>query len=41
MVDGVLLLYHRPIPRWFKDASTVMEHVEAFGDHSRFRVSGG
>ncbi len=36
MVDGVLLLYHRPIPRWFKDASTVMEHVRAFGDHSRF-----
>ena len=35
MVDGVLLLYHRPIPRWFKDASTVMEHVRAFGDHSR------
>jgi hypothetical protein len=36
MVDGVMLLYHRPIPRWFKDASTVMEHVRAFGRHSRF-----
>ena len=35
-VDGVLLLYHRPIPRWFKDASTVMEHVQSFGRFSRF-----
>jgi hypothetical protein len=34
-VDGVLLLYHRPIPRWFRDASTVMEHVKAFGRYSR------
>jgi hypothetical protein len=35
-VDGVLLLYHRPIPRWFRDASTVMEHVQAFGRYSRY-----
>jgi hypothetical protein len=34
-VDGALLVYHRPIPRWFKDASTVMEHVGSFRRHSR------
>jgi hypothetical protein len=34
-VDGALLAYHRPIPRWFKDASTVTEHVGSFRRHSR------
>src|SRR5215213_2913608 len=37
-VDGVLLVYHRPIAPWIRDASTVMEHVGAFARHSRHRV---
>jgi hypothetical protein len=38
VVEGALLLYHRPDAPWFKDASTVMEHVDAFGAHSRNRI---
>jgi hypothetical protein len=34
----VLLLYHRPIAPWLKDASTVREHLHAFAQHSRHRV---
>ena len=34
-VNGVLLLYHHPEG---VNAATIMEHVEAFGKHSRFRV---
>jgi hypothetical protein len=34
-VNGILLLYHRPLE---VSASTIMEHVEAFERHSRFRV---
>jgi hypothetical protein len=37
-VDGVLLAYHRPIAPWMKDASTVLEHLGAFRQHSRHRV---
>jgi hypothetical protein len=37
-VDAVLLLYHRPILRGYKDASTVTEHIGAFAQHSRFPV---
>jgi hypothetical protein len=36
--DGVLLVYHRPVAPWIRDASTVREHVRAFGRHSRHRV---
>lgn len=35
---AVLLLYHRPPARLYRDASTVMEHVSAFKRHSRFPV---
>jgi hypothetical protein len=38
MVDGALLVYHRPIAPWIKDASTVMEHVRSFATHSRHRI---
>jgi hypothetical protein len=38
MVDGALLVYHRPIAPWIKDASTVMEHVRSFAAHSRHRI---
>ena len=38
MVDGVLLVYHRPDAPWIKDASTVMEHVGSFAAHSRNRI---
>ena len=38
MVDGVLLVYHRPDAPWIKDASTVMEHVNSFAAHSRNRI---
>jgi hypothetical protein len=38
VVDGVLLVYHRPDAPWIKDASTVMEHVGAFAAHSRNRI---
>ena len=38
MVDGVLLVYHRPDAPWIKDASTVMEHVGAFAAHSRHQI---
>lgn len=38
MVDGVLLVYHRPDAPWIRDASTVMEHVGSFRAHSRNRV---
>lgn len=35
---AVVLLYHRPPARLYRDASTVMEHVHAFQRHSRFPV---
>ena len=35
---SVLLLYHRPTEYWYKDASTVEEHIRAFPRHSRFPV---
>lgn len=35
-VDGVLLLYHRPL--LIGEASTLTEHIEAFRKHSRFPV---
>jgi hypothetical protein len=38
VVDGVLLVYHRPDAPWIKDASTVMEHVGSFAAHSRNRI---
>jgi hypothetical protein len=38
VIDGVLLVYHRPDAPWIKDASTVMEHVGAFSAHSRHRI---
>jgi hypothetical protein len=34
-VDGILLLYHHPL---LLNAPTIMEHVEAFGKHSRYKV---
>jgi len=37
VVDGALLVYHRPEAPWIGDASTVMEHVGAFEAHSRHR----
>jgi hypothetical protein len=38
VVDGALLVYHRPDAPWIKDASTVMEHVNSFAAHSRNRI---
>ncbi len=38
VVDGALLVYHRPVAPWIRDASTVMEHVRAFSRHSRHRI---
>jgi hypothetical protein len=35
-VPGILLVYHRP--SCFRDASTVREHIGAFGRYSKFRV---
>lgn len=35
---GVVLLYHRPPARLYRDASTVMEHVRAFRRHSHYPV---
>lgn len=35
---SILVLYHRPAERGFKDASTVREHIHAFKRHSRFAV---
>lgn len=32
------MLYHRPTHWWYKDASTVREHIHAFGRHSRYPV---
>ena len=37
-ISGVLLLYRRPISRWFRDASTIDEHIAAFARHSRYAV---
>jgi hypothetical protein len=34
-INGILLLYHHPLRQ---SASTIMEHVNAFERHSRFRV---
>ena len=34
-VDGILLLYHHPL---LLNAPTIMEHVEAFERHSRYKV---
>lgn len=34
-VNGILLIYHHPLS---KNASTIMEHVEAFGRYSKFKV---
>jgi hypothetical protein len=38
LVDGVLVVYHRPAAPWIKDASTVREHLHSFSHHSRHRV---
>jgi len=38
VVDGVLVVYHRPAASWIKDASTVREHLHSFARHSRHRV---
>ncbi len=35
-IDGVLLAFHRPVAGWFRDASTVTEHLTSFRRHSRF-----
>jgi hypothetical protein len=35
LINGILLIYHHRI---YKDASTIKEHVSAFGKHSRFKV---
>jgi hypothetical protein len=35
---GILLLYLRP-PTFFADASTITEHINAFGEFSRFPVT--
>jgi hypothetical protein len=35
---GVLVVYHRPAHRWFKDAATVREHIHSFRRYSRFPV---
>ena len=33
-----IVLYHRPTHWWYKDASTVREHIHAFGRNSRYAV---
>jgi hypothetical protein len=38
MVRGGLLLYYFPSAFWFRDASTIMDHVEAFTRYSRFGI---
>ena len=38
VVDGVLVVFHRPTAPWIKDASTVREHLHSFSHHSRHRV---
>ena len=37
-VRGGLLLYHFPTAFWFRDASTILDHVEAFQHYSRFGI---
>jgi len=37
-VGGVLLLYRRPLSRFFGDATTIEDHIGAFGAYSSFRV---
>jgi hypothetical protein len=37
-VRGALLLYHFPSAFWFRDAATIMDHVNAFGRYSRFDI---
>ena len=37
-VPGVLLLYRRPVSKWFRDAATIDEHIAAFARHSRHPV---
>jgi hypothetical protein len=36
--SGALLLYHFPTAFWWRDASTIMDHVGAFERYSRFGV---
>jgi hypothetical protein len=38
LVRGVLLLYRRPISRFFADALAIDDHIAAFGRHSRFPI---
>ncbi len=38
MARGGLLLYHFPRAFGFRDASTIMDHVEAFTRHSRLGI---
>ena len=37
-VNGILFVYHRPLSRYFADASNVNENIAAFGRHSKFEV---
>lgn len=37
-IPGVLLLYRRPVSKWFRDAATIDEHIASFARHSRFPV---
>jgi hypothetical protein len=37
-INGILHLYHRPLPVFHRDASTVLEHVDSFRKFSRFPV---
>ncbi|MGH2922772.1 MAG: hypothetical protein ACRDKH_01920, partial [Solirubrobacterales bacterium] len=36
--NGILFIYHRPVSRYFADASNVNENIGAFSRHSRFPV---
>ena len=38
MVEGGLLLYYFPTAFWFRDAATIMDHVESFERYSRFGI---
>ena len=38
-VNGILFVYHRPVSRYFADASNVNENIAAFSRHSGFPVS--
>lgn len=37
-IPGVLLLYRRPVTKYFADAKTIDDHIAAFGKYSRYPI---